>query len=91
MAFQWPELTTRQRLDDLRSWTASFDSYDQRTENVYYRVRLYRGTEALRDFMVVVDTTWCGDDWTTPSFLPELTRRIAECAADGKANTDYRG
>lgn len=26
MAFTWPELTTRQRLDDLRSRTASFDS-----------------------------------------------------------------
>ncbi len=89
MAFTWPEFTTRQRLDDLRSWTASFDSYDQYHENVYYLVQLYRGDEQLSQFMVKVDTTWCGDDWTVPSFLPELTKKIAEWAEDGKTNTDY--
>lgn len=89
MAFAWPEFTARQRLDDLRSWTASFDSYDQYREHVYYLVRLYRGDEQLRQFMVQLDTTWCGDDWTVPAFLPELTKRIAACAADGKTNTDH--
>ncbi len=47
-------------------------------------MQLYRGDEQLNEFMVKVDTTWCGDDWTVPSFLPELTKRIAEWAADGK-------
>jgi hypothetical protein len=87
MAFTWPEFAAPRRLDDLRSWTASFDSYDQYRENVYYRVRLYRGREQLRELVVKIDTTWCGDDWTVPSFLPELTRRIAACADEGESDT----
>ncbi|MBL9016078.1 MAG: hypothetical protein JNL83_17965 [Myxococcales bacterium] len=89
MAFTWPEFTVNQPLDGGRSWTAMFDSYDQYRENVYYLVRLFQGEVWIDEFMVEIGTEWTGDDWTVPTFLPELTRRISEVAATGKTNTPY--
>lgn len=91
MAFAWPDFSTPQPLDDLRSWTASFDSYNQYHDDAYFRVRLYRGEELLNEFMVKVDLSWAGDDWTTPNFAPQLTKMLAEWASDGKTNTEYKG
>lgn len=91
MAFEWPQYPTPQRLDDLRSWTATFDSYDQYHDDAYYRVRLARGDEVLSEFMIQVDLSWAGDDWTVPTFEPRLKKLLAEWAADGKTNTAYRG
>ncbi len=89
MSFTWPEFATNQPLGGGRSWTAAFDSYDQYRENVYYLVRIFEGEAWVSEFMVEIDTSWCGDDWTVPTFLPELTSRIAAVAATGKTNTAY--
>lgn len=89
MAFTWPEFTVNQPLDGGRSWTASFDSYSQHMDNAYYLVRLFQGDVWIDEFMVEVGIEWAGEDWTVPTFLPELTRRIAEVAATGKTNTAY--
>lgn len=90
MPFTWPELTTHQPLDGGRSWTASFDSYDPYKENVYYVVRMFQGEVRIGELMVEVGTEWTGDDWTAPTFVPELLRRIGEVAVTGKTNTAYR-
>lgn len=89
-SFSWPAFEVKQPLDGGRSWTAAFDSHDQYKDNVYYLVRLFQGEVRIDDFMVEIGTEWTGDDWTVPTFLPELTRRIAEVAATGKTNTAYR-
>ncbi len=92
MAFTWPEFPTPQRLDDLRSWTAKFDSYNEYHNDAYYRVQLYRGEELLSDFMIKVDVSWAGEYyWEYPNFVPELAKHLAEWAADGKTNTAYNG
>jgi hypothetical protein len=91
VSFEWPEFSTQQPLDGGRSWTAAFDSYDQYRENCYYLVRIFDGEQWVDEFMACVDTTWMGDDWTVPTWLPELTARIAGIAASGKTNTDWRG
>lgn len=88
--FTWPAFEVEQPLDGGRSWTAVFDSHDQYKDNVYYLVRLFQGEVRIDEFMVEIGTEWTGDDWTVPTFLPELTRRIAEVAATGKTNTAYR-
>lgn len=89
MPFTWPEFEVRRPLDGGRAWTASFDSYDPYRENVYYRVWMFRDKVWIDTFMVEIGTEWIGDDWTVPTFLPELTRRIAAVAATGTTNTAY--
>jgi hypothetical protein len=92
MKFAWPQFPTPQRLDDLRSWTASFDSYNEYHNDAYYRVKLYRGEELLNEFMIKVDISWAGEDYyANPTFVPQLTKMLAEWAADGKTNTEYKG
>ena len=89
-SFTWPAFEVHQPLDGGRSWTAAFDSHDQHKDDVYYLVRLFQGDDPSDEFMVEIGTEWTGDDWTVPTFLPELQRRIAEVAATGKTNTAYR-
>jgi hypothetical protein len=91
MSFVWPEFEDKQPLDGHRSWTATFDSYDQRNEQCYYRAAIYDGLRQVDEIMVQVGTEFAGDDWSGPEFLNELRSRIARVAATGKTNTDYVG
>lgn len=91
MSFTWPEFEDKQSLDGSRSWTAKFDSYDQRNEDCYYGVRIFDGEQSTGEFMVRVGTEFAGDDWSGPEFVTELRSRIARVAATGKTNTDYTG
>jgi hypothetical protein len=91
MSFTWPEFTNPEALEGNRSWTARFDSYDQRNEDCYYMVTVSDAGRENGHFMVQVGTEFAGDDWTGPAFIDELRSRIASVAADGKTNTDYRG
>jgi hypothetical protein len=72
-----------------RSWTATFDSYDQYREVCYYLATLFDGATASAPFMVKVGLDFAGDDWTTPKFVDELRVRLAAVAATGQTNTDY--
>jgi hypothetical protein len=90
MSFTWPEFR-KVSLDDGRSWSATFDSYDQYHEVCYYVVTLEGQVGATPGFMVQVGTEFAGDDWTGPDFLAKLTERIAAVAATGQTNTDYTG
>lgn len=89
MEFTWPQFETNQPLENGRSWTAKFDSYDQHREDCYYLVRIFNGEQWVDEFTVQVGTEFAGDDWTGPEFLTELRARIARVAATGKTNTDY--
>jgi hypothetical protein len=91
MSFEWPQFEEKQPLDNGRSWTAKFDSYDQHRDDCYYVVTVYDRDQWVGDFMVQVGTEFAGDDWSGPEFLNQLRDRIARVAATGKTNTDYTG
>lgn len=91
MVFHWPSYAEPAVIDPSRSWTASFDSYDQRNDNCYYIVTLLENGKARRRFMAQVDVGWAGDDWTTPEFAMRLKERIGWVARDGATNTSYSG
>jgi hypothetical protein len=90
MSFTWPEFK-KVALGDGRSWSATFDSYDQYHEDCYYVVTLEGEVGTPTSFMVQVGTEFAGDDWNTPEVLRELTDRIARVAATGQTNTTYTG
>ncbi|MCU1279404.1 MAG: hypothetical protein JWM53_2950 [bacterium] len=90
MSFTWPEFTN-EPLDGSRTWSAKFDSYDQRNEDCYYVVTLFDGERATGSFMAQVGTEFAGDDWTRPEVLQQLRARLASVAATGQTNTNYRG
>ncbi|MCK9922497.1 hypothetical protein MXD61_11505 [Frankia sp. AgPm24] len=78
MAFSWPEFAANIVIDEKRSWTAVFDSYDQYRELCYYVVRIFYGGQQVDEVTAVVGTEFAGDDWTTPAFDREVRERIAQ-------------
>jgi hypothetical protein len=91
MAFTFPEYTQPTPLDAQRSWTATFESYDQRNDDVYYVVTLHEaGCEDVR-FIVQVFPYWAGDDWSGPEFAERMRQELHKLAAAGQTNTAYTG
>jgi len=91
MDFTWPHFAEPAAIDEKRSWTAVFDSYDQRNDNGYYVVTLLEAGREPRRFMAQIDVGWAGDNWQTPAFAAGLKSRIDWVARQGKANTAYTG
>lgn len=89
MESAWPEFQTKQPLENGRSWTARFDSYDQYRERCYYLIRVFDGDALVNEFMVLVDTEFPSE--TVQQMLPELTARLTRLAAGGTSNTDWHG
>jgi len=88
VAFEFPEFTQPVELPDGRSWTACYDSYDQRHDVAYYVV-----TIAGRRADPVVAEVWmwpAGEDWTTPGFAGWLRDQVHAIAVTGASNTPYR-
>lgn len=91
MAFAFPSFAEPVVIDAQRSWTAAFDSYDQRNDDAYYVVTVHDDGRAVASFMVQVGLSWAGDDWTGPEFLPRLRSELTRVAATGTTNTSYAG
>ena len=91
MEFTWPCFSEPMVIDPSRSWTAKFDSYDQRNDNCYYIVTLLESGREPRRFMAQVDVGWAGSDWTGPEFAARLRDRVDWVAREGAANTSYSG
>lgn len=89
MAFTFP--TFNESLGGDRSWTGTFDSYDQRNDDVYYVITLFEDGKQVARFMAQVGIAWAGDDWTGPELTERLRRDLAEVAASGTTNTSYTG
>ena len=87
----FPEFETPVTVDSQRSWTATFDSYDQRNEDVYYLVTINDADHNTARFVVQVGLYWSGDDWSDPSFTERLQQEIHEVAVTGETNTSYTG
>mgnify|MGYP000867222948 FL=1 len=91
MAFTWPRFEEPIPLTEGTSWTALFESYDQRNEVCYYVVSLHASGREPRRIMAQVDTGWAGDDWSTPEFAARIQRVIDWIARQGRSNTQYLG
>jgi hypothetical protein len=91
MSFTFPRFDRPTAIDATRSWTADFDSYDQRNDDCYYRVTIREGDREVARFHVVIALDWAGDDWTGPEFATRLREEIHKVANDGKPNTAYDG
>jgi hypothetical protein len=76
-------------LDATRSWTARFESYDQRNDDAYYIVTTHAAGRPTDRFMAQVMVAV--EDWTTPEFVDLVRRQLHAVAAAGRPNTDYRG
>ncbi|WP_238007980.1 hypothetical protein KZZ52_04495 [Dactylosporangium sp. AC04546] len=79
MELEFPDFTVPDPLDVHRSWTARFDSFNQRTDDLYYVVSIHEDGVAVRRFVVNV---WPWDD---------LAVELRRLAAGGVTNTDYPG
>jgi hypothetical protein len=82
----WPSFTN-EALADGRTWSATFDSYDQYLDFVYYVV-----TEGGGDrFMVQLALDWSVgiEDWDSAEFIAGLRRAVAEVATTGETNTTH--
>jgi hypothetical protein len=86
MSTDWPEFVN-EKLDDGRHWSATFDSYDQRTDTVYYVVTLSDGTS----FMAAVSALFSTEQWNDEEARTTLRARLGRVAATGQTNTSYRG
>ncbi|GAA0390905.1 hypothetical protein Acor_19200 [Acrocarpospora corrugata] len=91
MTFAFPEFPEPAAIDADISWTAVFESYNQRLDDVYYIVTTREGVREVARFIVMVGLHWAGDDWRGPEFVRRLRQDIHEVAATGRTNTDYRG
>jgi hypothetical protein len=72
------------------AWTAEFESYNQRTDDVYYVVTVLDGAGPPVRFMANVVPP-PGDDWTGPAFAEGLREQLHQVAAMGRTNTGYTG
>jgi hypothetical protein len=89
MSFTWPKYD-QESLGDGRTWSGTFDSYSEHTDEAYYLITLHDGGRDLAPFMAKVHMGWVGDyNWDKPDFVPKLRDQIVLVAKDGKANTDY--
>jgi hypothetical protein len=81
----WPTFS-HETLADRRTWSATFDSYDQYRDFVYYVVTLQGAS-----FMVQIALDWAATikDWDSAEFISGLRAAIAQVAATGKTNTSH--
>lgn len=91
VSFTMPEFPEPTAIDEARSWTATYDSYDQRHDVSYYRVTIHKGAHDVGQIMVEVFMSPAGDDWGTADFVPYMRDEIHQVAVEGTSNTDYRG
>lgn len=88
--FSWP-VFEHEPLDGNRTWSATFDSYDQYRDDCYYAIQPFEGATDHAAFTVRVGMQFAPDinDWTTPDFVPALRAMLATLAAAGVTNTTH--
>lgn len=84
----WPEFTQPTAIGADRSWTARFESFDQRNDDCYYEITLWmRGAPEK--------TIWgrvtVGYGRTNEETETSIRRDLHRIAASGAANTEYTG
>jgi len=89
MSFAFPQYDEPNALDDRRSWTARFESFDQRNEVIYYTLRLYEDGAMTSEFIGAV--SYWGPEWDGPDFRAIIERELTGIAVSGTTNTEYLG
>lgn len=77
MAFRFPDFADLCCARTQGRWEATFDSYDQRNEDVYYWLTPHEAS-AGEEIVVRVGLYWAGADWTTPHFRLTLEARLLD-------------
>ena len=91
MPFKYPQFSEKVPIDHTRSWTAVFESFDERKLDLYYIVTLYEEGKQADRFIVCVFPWWAGEDWADPTATCHLQEAIHAVAVTGRTNTDYKG
>lgn len=91
MKTRWPQFLKPTRLSDGRAWTAVFDSFDQRNDDVYYYVTVVEEGRDPSGFFVQVSVPPEGEGSAGPALRSFLRAEINRLADDGCPNTDYNG
>lgn len=91
MKATWPQFLKPTRLGDGRAWTAVFDSYDQRNDDVYYYVTIVEAGGDPRGFFVKAAVPPEGESSAGPALRSLLREEIHRLAEEGRSNTDYSG
>jgi hypothetical protein len=84
MAKPFPQFTEPIPLPDGASWTAEFDSYDQRTDSAYYCI-----TRTGKEGGGV--QLWARVHCDGVPNEEQLRTDVGDVAASGEANTDHKG
>ena len=87
--FAFPQFNEPTPLDDGRAWTARFESFDQRNDNVYYTIRILVDGKVTSTFIGRV--SYVGDTQDEAQIRESFTFFLARIAASGQTNTDYTG
>ncbi len=86
----FPDFLESRPLSSGRSWSAVFESFDQKNDDLYYVISIYRAGYELSRFMVKIF-----DDPSAGVSREEREKRIENdlfnCAKEGRPNTSYRG
>jgi hypothetical protein len=86
MAF--PQFDDPNALDDGRSWTARFESFDQRNDDVYYTIRIVSDGKTSE---FIGKLSYLGQDQDSDELKSNFAGQLREIAAMGKTNTEYVG
>jgi len=86
MAF--PQFDDPNALDDGRSWTARFESFDQRNDDVYYTIRIVADGKPTE---LIGKLSYLGQDQDSDELRSTFAAQLHDIAAAGKTNTDYVG
>jgi len=78
----WPTFQG-EPLDGDRTWSATFDSYDQYHDVCYYAIRIHRAGAEVASFTVKMAMD------VEPTDVPAFRAKLAALAACGKTNTDH--
>ena len=91
MDFQWPVFQD-EPIGDGRTWSGTFDSFDQHLDDCYYVIVLSEGGKETARFMVRAGLGWVAEgESTSPTFESRLREQLQRLASTGKTNTDYTG
>ena len=88
MDFQMPAFPQPTKLSDVFSWTATYDSFDQRNDDCFYVITLHNSIGVDDQFKAKVWMHWAPDtSWDTPEFLAQLRGELHKIATDRISNT----
>ncbi|MCX6559914.1 MAG: hypothetical protein NTZ26_05305 [Candidatus Aminicenantes bacterium] len=87
----WPQFPRPTKLGDGRSWTAAFESFDQRNEDVYYYILVSEEGRDPNGFFVRVTVPPEGEESAGPALRGFLRQELHRLADEGRANTEYKG